>query len=123
MMRLTRAGLALPVRMAANSSLATSMALAIFDSHSCSVSSIMSALSSLAGPLHLRDGPDQRPDRLPADRPPDVPLGEQVEHDDRQIVVHTQRQRGGVHDLEFPADRLEVVEAQELAGFGMPLGI
>src|SRR4051794_24312757 len=42
----------------------------------------------------------QRPDRLAGHRALDIARSSQVEYDDRQPVVHAQRDRRGVHDLE-----------------------
>src|SRR5919197_1450869 len=66
--------------------------------------------------LVLAHRADPGADRLAAHCPADVPIGEQVEHDDGQVVVVAQRQGGGVHHLELAPDRLQVVDAQEAAG-------
>src|SRR5687767_3635643 len=47
-----------------------------------------------------RSRSDRRPDRIAHDHAAQVAAGAEVEHDDRQFVVHAQRDRGGVHHLE-----------------------
>src|ERR1700686_4656001 len=109
------AGWARPVRMTANSSLATVTALSIFSSASRSVSSIMFGSRLLAMELSfpygafltalslrasgilrvLPDGgaADQRADLRAADGPDHVAFAHQRQHHDRQPVVHAQGDR------------------------------
>src|SRR5262249_19858520 len=57
---------------------------------------------------------DSRPDGLPGDDAAEVAGGPQVEDDDRQLVVHAERDRSGVHDLEPLLEHLEVGDRVEL---------
>src|SRR3712207_9397787 len=51
-----------------------------------------------------------RPHALAAHYPVDVALVVHVEDVDRERVVHAERQRGRVHDVQTPLDRLAVGE-------------
>src|SRR5580700_5334160 len=135
------AGWARPVRMTANSSLATVTALSIFSSASKSVSSIMfgsvyfQCLWSLAvfaaclrseRVLRVLSGAgaaDQRADLLAADGPDHVPLAHEREHHDRQSVVHAQADRRGIHYLQLAAEVLAVVESVEARRVRRGVGI
>src|SRR5215471_15367315 len=55
----------------------------------------------------LRGCRDQRAHALPGNHPADVARGE-LEHVDREIVVHAERECGGVHHLEAALDRLQM---------------
>src|SRR2546429_9885763 len=61
---------------------------------------------------------DQRPDRVAADHPLHVALLQHVEDDDRHPVVHAERQRRVVHDVDAPVQDLHVIEVLELGGGG-----
>ena len=43
---------------------------------------------------------------------------EEVKHDDGHLVVHAERERRGIHDLELPLQRFSVArgEVRELSG-------
>src|SRR6516162_11436948 len=119
------AGCARPVRMTANSSLATATAFSIFSSASKRVSSITAApVPSLACPRLLTAGvgilrpADQRADLLPAYCSHDVTLFHQVEDDNGQAVVHAQAHRRGIHELQSQAEHLTVVKPMEAHGIG-----
>src|SRR4051794_6611517 len=47
----------------------------------------------------LRRSVDERPDRVSFDRLKDIPKDANVEDDDGQFIVHTQRHRRAVHDF------------------------
>ena len=106
-------GLARPVRMDDRSSRATDTAFSIFSSASKRVSSITAY--SLIGPRvrGLLLGGDQCSDLLTCDRPRDISVGEEIEHQDRHAVVHAQAERGGVGDLQAAVDDLAVADRGE----------
>src|SRR4051794_12841227 len=92
-------GFALPVRTADRSSLAKDTAFSIFSSASRRVSSITAtpvvfvlctAIPPGLGALPVGGGTHQCADPLTTHRTGNVPLGEQIEHDDRHIVVHAE---------------------------------
>src|SRR5205809_2907088 len=102
------AGVARPVRITANSSLANSIARSIFSSASKSVSSITCSVASFgrsSGRYRSSCG-DQGTDRLAAHRSDDrvFPFGAEDEH--RQPVVHAQAERGRVDHPQALAQRL-----------------
>src|SRR5215213_7591507 len=100
-------GLARPVRIDDRSSRATDTAFSIFSSASKRVSSItVLLLFLLLACAAARSGGDQCSDLLTCDRPRDIAVDEQVEHQDRHAVVHAQAERGGVGDLQAPVDDL-----------------
>src|ERR1017187_1470759 len=68
------------------------------------------AMPSAAEPAH------QGADPLAAHHPGDVAFTQQIEDDNRQVVVHTQANRRGVHDPEFAAEHLTVVQPAEADG-------
>src|ERR1043166_7806284 len=98
----TSFGEARPVRMTARSSRVACTALRILASASlmCSLSSIL--LPFVLGPVweHAHLGPHV----LAQHHPLQVPVDRQVEHNDRQLVVHAQGDGGGVHHLEAPVE-------------------
>src|SRR5579872_1391711 len=63
--------------------------------------------NTAAGPPH------ERADRLAPDDAFDVPLAHQLEHDDREPVVHAQRQRGVVEHFQTELQHLEIIERIE----------
>src|SRR5512139_509360 len=104
------AGVTLPVRMEAKSSLATTTAFSIFSSASKRISSITSAPVACSSPApgHGSRGrgrscsafgrADQRADLLTSYGPDDIALAHEVENDDGQPVVHAEADGRGVHD-------------------------
>src|SRR5262245_38018067 len=56
---------------------------------------------------------DERADGLADDGAPDVPRRPQVEDDDRQAIVHAERDRGRVHHLQALLEDLQVRDAIE----------
>src|SRR4051795_8486602 len=110
-MRSSSAGLARPVRTEPNLPRVASTDLSMCSRASCRSSSIM-ALS-----------PHQGPDSLAGNYPIDVALGVHVEDADRHVVVHAERQRGGVHDLERALERLPVGQLGEELRAGVLLGV
>src|SRR3954468_10180434 len=102
------AGVARPVRITANSSLACSIARSIFSSASKSASSITCSVASLGVRPAVRKsgGGDQGTDLLAAHRLDDrvFPLGTEDQH--RQPVVHAQAERGRVDHPQTLAQRL-----------------
>src|SRR5947208_10763747 len=95
-------GVALPVRTEVRSSRVTETAFSIFSSASKRVSSITAAPGA-AGCWWAYSGvlsTDQGADPLTSHRPGDVALGQQVEHDDRHIVVHAQAEGRGIRDFQ-----------------------
>ncbi len=118
-------GFARPVRMEPMSSLATLTAFSIFSSASSSASSIIFVLVPFGrawrGRVLVRgrgcsSGADQRADPVSGHRPGDVALLEQIEHQDRHLVVHTQTEGGRVGDLEFLVEDLAVGDLGEHSG-------
>src|ERR1700739_2545014 len=97
-------GLARPVRMVDNSSRATDSAFSIFSSASKRASSIICVF-----PL----GGDQRSDLLTGDCTRDIPIGEQVEHQDRHAIVHAQTECGGIGHLQPPVNDLTMTDRGE----------
>src|SRR5437764_1404881 len=103
------AGVARPVRITANSSLANSIARSIFSSASKSVSSITCSVASFrrsSGGTPRSGGGDQGTDLFAAHRLDDrvFPLGAEDQH--RQPVVHAQAERGRVDHPQTLAQRL-----------------
>src|ERR671919_2854931 len=99
-----------PVRTVANSRASTSSAA--FMRASTSFSTVC-----MTAPLSGRRG-DDRAHGLAAYDPRDVAGSGQVEHDDRQLVVHAERDRGGVHDLEAAVEHLDVRDPRQALGAG-----
>src|SRR5699024_7684373 len=118
-------GLARPVLMELSSSRTCSIAFSILSSASRSVSSIMSLLSVLLSWVRLAvlarslRRAHQRADLLPRDRSRDAPPGEEVEHEDRHVVVHTETEGRGVRDLETALEALPVLDGGEQLGVGV----
>src|SRR5258705_13530886 len=121
MMRATLPGVARPVRMAANSSLANSIARSIFSSASKRVSSITwsASFGRLRG-SSTHDGRgltggDQGADLLAGDSAGDgvLALGAKDQH--RQFVLLAQGERGRVDDLQTALQRLLEGHRIELA--------
>src|ERR1700712_3489323 len=109
-------GLARPVRIEAMSSRATDTAFSIFSSASKRVSSIKMHLPSLALVVPSSVGGDQCSDLLTCDRSRDISIGEEVEHEDRHVVVHAEAERGGVRDLQATIDDLAVRDRGQQLG-------
>src|SRR5215207_9391446 len=103
-MRSSSIGLARPVRTDPNLARVASTDLSMCSRASCSSSSIM-ALSSHQGPHSLT-----------GNYPIDVALGVHVEDADRHVIVHAERERGRIHDLEAPLERLAVGQLGEELG-------
>src|SRR5918995_5164095 len=104
------AGEARPVRIELNSWCVASIDLSIRLFASARKSSIAAIRAPSLG------GTDDRADALARGDAPDVAL-RQLEHVDREPVVHAQREGGRVHHLEPALDRLEVRElGDELRG-------
>src|ERR1700677_1138246 len=123
-------GLARPVRIVDKSSRATDTAFSIFSSASKRASSIIFAAPSHRCALHRRrrgscapllliaalcivaggdhrvfpSGGDQRSDLLTSDRTLDIPIGQQVEHEDRHAIVHAQTECSGIGYLQPSVD-------------------
>src|SRR5439155_487404 len=55
--------------------------------------------------------------------PPDVPGTGQIEDDDRQLVVHAERDRGRVHDLEPPVQHVDVGHVRQPLGARVALRV
>src|SRR5437016_7519362 len=81
-------------------------------SRSLNAACASSARARSAG-IAIALGVDAGADLLAEDDALDVPLGEQVEDDDRHPVVHAQRERGAVHDGQAAVEHLEVCEVRE----------
>src|SRR6188474_2896784 len=107
-MRSRSAGDARPVLIELNSWCVASMDLSIRLFASARKSSI-AAMSPPSG------GRDDRADALARGDAADVALGE-LEDEDRQSVVHAERERRRVHDLEAALDGLEVRERRDEPG-------
>src|SRR3954467_14356521 len=110
-MRSSSAGLARPVRTEPNLPRVASTDLSMCSRASSRSSSIM-ALS-----------PHQGPHSLAGNYPIDVALGVHVEDADRHVVVHAERQRRRVHDLEPALQRLAVGEIGKELRVGVLLGV
>src|SRR2546423_342610 len=100
------AGVARPVRIVANSSLANSTARSIFSSASKSVSSITCSVASFRRRRDWLFGGDQRADLLTAHRADDRVLTLGTEDQHGQLVVPAQAQRGRVDHPQPFAQRL-----------------
>src|SRR5436190_23234642 len=121
MMRENIPGVARPVRIVANSSLANSIARSIFSSASKRVSSITASPPRLASGGGLRGvvgghRGDQGADLLATDGPDDGVFALGTEDQHRQAVFLAQAERGGVDHLEAPAEGLIEGNAVQLAG-------
>src|SRR6266699_5670453 len=107
-----------PVRTAANSRPSASRAPVIF------VSTSLIMLTTLW--VSAMDSPSRRHDRaygLAEDDPLDVTGSGQIEDDDRQLVVHAERDRGGVHHLQPAIEHLDVRHPLETLRVLVLLGI
>src|SRR3954467_9757693 len=100
-----------PVRTFENSLRAWATAFTILSSASLSTRSSSSLMSSEL-PAAGRS-PNQRTDRLTKEYGPHVALGHEVEHDDRNVVLHAQRHRGGIHRAEAAVDDVDVADLCE----------
>src|SRR3712207_4878362 len=114
------AGWARPVRIAENSSLAYSIALAILVSASRMMSAITVRAPSAcgspgvrAGSGAARSGVDRGTDLLTRADPHDRAVGVEVEEDHGQLVVPGHADGGGVGDLEVPREVVVVGELVE----------
>src|SRR5947207_201737 len=106
-----------PVRTLANSALACVTAFCILSSLSERTRS-MSSLMRSPRPLGPHS-PDQRTDRLAEEDGPYVALGHEIEHHDRQLVLHAERHRGWVHRAQAAVDDLDVADFVELRRVGV----
>src|SRR6516225_11193991 len=97
-------GLARPVRIVDKSSRATDTAFSIFSSASKRASSII-CVFPLRG--------DQRSDLLTGDRAGDIPIGQQVEHQDWHAIVHTQTECGRIGHPQAAVDDLTMTDRGE----------
>src|SRR5256885_13090029 len=104
MMRSSSAGLARPVRTVPNLCRIDSTDLLMRSRASASSRSISSDISAAA---------HQSPDSLAGHYPVDVLLVVHVEHVERELVLHAQRERRGVHDAELALDRVHVADLLE----------
>src|SRR5689334_2852446 len=133
----TRAGAARPVRMVAKSARVWATALRIFSVASRRITSAISELTegtpSWSGP-RARDRWSDGSRRYPrsanegADGPAfedasHVALTHEVEHHDGQVVVHAERDRGGIHGPQALVQHVEVGDLVELGGVGVGLRI
>src|SRR5438067_24282 len=100
-----------------SSSWSTVMAPFIFFSASLSALSTVTALSSPRRSVH------ERSDGLARQDPGDVALLAEVEHQDGQVVVATQRDGGGIHHLEAAGEHLGVLDGLELVRIRMVHGV
>src|SRR5882757_9863780 len=117
-------GFARPVRTVLRSSRVTATAFSIFSSASKRVSSITAAPVLLDAQAVLAlGGADQCADPLTPYRATDVALGQQVEHDDRHIVVHAQAECRRIRDLEAALQHLAMCDLGEHLGGGVGLGV
>ena len=48
---------------------------------------------------------------------------EQVKHDDRHLVVHAERERGGIHHLELLLQRFEIGDLRKTFGGRILFGV
>src|SRR4051812_34657888 len=133
----TSAGAARPVRMLAKSARVWATALRIFSVASRRITSAISELTegspSWSGPRardRLSDGSRRYPRSANegADGPtfedaPHVAVTQQVEHHDGEVVVHAQRDRGGVHGPQTLVQHVEIGDLVELGGLGVGLRI
>ena len=62
----------------------------------------------------LSVGGDHRADGLARDDATDVALAREVEDHDRELVVHAERDGGGVHHLQAAVEHLDVAHARQL---------
>src|SRR5262249_13888 len=95
------AGLALPLRIEASSRPVASTVFFLRSSASVTILLIILRL------LH------DRSDGLPACHPQQIAADANVEHDQRQTVVHAQGDRRRIHDLEPTVQDIEIVETRE----------
>src|SRR5688572_29865637 len=106
--------------MVANSERACVTALSIFSVASASTTSANSLTftSSFAQRRRSCGGPstDQRTDGLAVEQGPDVARLHQVEHDDRQPVLHTERGGRVIHHPEVTLEDVHVGDLVELGG-------
>src|SRR4051812_41216785 len=91
----TNPGEALPVRTPENSLTTTSSVLAILSSASSKMSSTVISLPSY-----------ESSDLLALDYPREIIVLEHVKNNYRHFVVHAERKRGRIHDLELPLQSL-----------------
>src|SRR6478735_8056366 len=107
-------GVARPVRIAPKSSLATPTAFSSFSSASRRIMSIWSLtgtpVAASGWRVSARVGRHDGADPLTAHDARDVPVGQQVEHDDRHRVVLAEAEGGGVGDLEVLRQDLGVAD-------------
>src|ERR1044071_6399330 len=137
LMRLNIEGVARPVRTEERFSFATETAFSIFSSASRRVSSITTAPCSACSCLNpgpgeippglegrtATGGAHQGADLLTTDRSRDVPLGEEVEDEDRHVVVHAEAEGRGVGDVEAALQHLAVGDVVEHQRVRVDLGV
>src|SRR5665213_343318 len=109
------AGFARPVLMVARSPAKCSTDLVIFDSASRRMGSII----SVASPLRANQGADF----LAQDYALDVARYQEVEHEDRYVIVHAERDCRVVHDLYASVKHLEIIQVVELDRVGIELRV
>src|SRR6266853_4331738 len=68
-------------------------------------------------------GGDEGTYGLAGDRTPDVSRRSQIENDNRQSVVHTERNRGRVHHFEALLEDLEIRDVIEARGGWLEHGV
>src|SRR5437588_3568257 len=114
MMRSSSAGLARPVRTVPNLCRIDSTDLPMRSRASASSTSISSDISAAA---------HQSPDSLAGHYPVDVLLVVHVEDVEREVILHAQGQRGGVHDAQLALERVHVGDLLEELGVRVGGGV
>src|SRR5260370_10218584 len=112
-----KAGLARPVRIVDSSAAKCSTDLVILDSASRSTGSIIPERCDLLSRAH------KRADFLAEHDTFDVARLQQIEDDDRHVVVHAERKRRVVHHLDATIENLEISESFEFDRVGITLRV
>src|SRR5690349_13081685 len=108
MTRSTSAGVARPVRMVSSSRRKASMAFCMWTSASFITSSVIVPSSDESGSHRPNKGADVFAARGPAN----VAGFLQIKHDQRDLVVHTEGQRRGVHNAQVLLQRVPVIQGK-----------
>src|SRR5687767_6987245 len=103
--------------MPASSSRLCATALCILSSASLRTSSLVSA--TIASRLARSACVHECPDFFAGEYPPDVSRRLQVEHHNRELIVHAEGDGGGVHHFQPTAEHLEVGDRLEHLGIGL----
>src|SRR5215467_14301876 len=101
-----RAAFARPVRTPVSSRVSRSVAACIRASRSLSTCCMALPLGG------RRVVGDDRAHRLAGDDTPDVAPSGEIEHHDGELVVHAERDSGGVHHRQAPVERLDIAHAR-----------